>query len=408
MPTTTRLGAALAESREQTDALFRLIRPDSLYERPIPERHRIVFYLGHLEAFDWNLIARYALDRPAFNAAFDKLFAFGIDPPKGRLPEDQPADWPSVAEVERYNARVRAEVDSLAEAVPEQMLHVAIEHRLMHAETFAYMLHQLPYERKAGQTPWSAADAPVGLPAEGRPGGRPQTRGSAPPRLETIDIPAGRARLGIDSDAGFGWDNEYQAHEVDVPAFRISKYKVTNGEYLDFVRTGAAPSFFWAERGGRWFYRGMFAEVPLPLDAPVYVTQREAAAYAAWCGMRLPTEPEFHRAAALSQPSRNLDFRAWDPVAVTADDDLQGADKPAPAQMLGNGWEWTSTVFAPFPGFRPFPFYENYSAPFFDGDHYVIKGASPRTAAPFLRPSFRNWFRGSYPYAYTTFRTVES
>jgi len=63
-----------------------LIRPDSLYDRPIGERHRIIFYLGHLEAFDWNLIARYALDVPPFHADFDKLFAFGIDPPPGQLP----------------------------------------------------------------------------------------------------------------------------------------------------------------------------------------------------------------------------------------------------------------------------------------------------------------------------------
>ena len=76
--------------------------------------------------------------------------------------------------------------------------------------------------------------------------------------------------------------------------------------------------------------------------------------------------------------------------------------------MAGNGWEWTSTPFAPFPGFAPFPFYQNYSEPFFDGRHYVLKGASPRTAACFLRPSFRNWFRPSYPYVYATFRMVKA
>jgi gamma-glutamyl hercynylcysteine S-oxide synthase len=411
MPTLTPLSQSLGRAREQTDALFRLIRPDSLYERPIPERHRIVFYAGHLEAFDWNLIARYALGRAAFHPAFDKLFAFGIDPPAGRLPEDQPSDWPAMGEVESYNARVRDEIDALAGAVPEQLLHVAIEHRLMHAETFAYMLHQLPYDRKA---------APAA----------PAAQASPPPRASMIEIPAGRARLGIGEDDAFGWDNELQPCEVDVPAFRIGRYKVTNGEYLEFVRAGAAPPFFWARRNGQWLYRGMFAESPLPMDAPVYVTQREAAAYAEWRGMRLPSEPEFHRAAELSPPSRNVDFRAWDPVAVTADDLLttdaqrHGEDKGkakdatsvpqrlggevAPAQMRGNGWEWTSTVFAPFPGFAPFPFYANYSAPFFDGDHYVIKGASPRTAAPLLRPSFRNWFRASYPYAYTAFRLAES
>ena len=150
MRTRTELGRSLDEARQRTDELFRVVRPDSLYERPIPERHRILFYIGHVEAFDWNLIARYALDVPAFHADFDRLFAFGIDPPPGELPADQPADWPGLAEVERYTCRTRNQIDDLVENVPEQLLHVAIEHRLMHAETFAYILHQLPYERKMG------------------------------------------------------------------------------------------------------------------------------------------------------------------------------------------------------------------------------------------------------------------
>jgi len=85
----------------------------------------------------------------------------------------------------------------------------------------------------------------------------------------------------------------------------------------------------------------------------------------------------------------------------------RGNQADAPSQLVGNGWEWTSTVFAPFPGFTPFPFYQNYSEPFFDGRHYVLKGASPRTAARLARPSFRNWFRPAYPYIYATFRLVE-
>src|SRR5579863_6718387 len=87
----------MTDARSQTDELFRLVRPDSLYERPIPERHRIIFYNGHLEAFDWNLIGRYHLDLRSFHPEFDRLFAFGIDPPPGQLPADQPADWPGIA-----------------------------------------------------------------------------------------------------------------------------------------------------------------------------------------------------------------------------------------------------------------------------------------------------------------------
>jgi gamma-glutamyl hercynylcysteine S-oxide synthase len=368
----------LARAREETDALFRLVRPDSFYERPIPERHRIIFYLGHLEAFDWNLIGR-TLDRPAVDATLDRLFAFGIDPPPGQLPQDQPSDWPSVDEVERYCRRVREAVDAVE--IPEELLHVAVEHRLMHAETFAYILHQLEYERKAG-------------------GPRTGAGGQGPGAGMAV-VPAGTARLGRNSGEGFGWDNEFDAHVVDVPAFSIARHKVTNGEYLDFVRQGAAAPFFWVCRGGSWFYRGMWSEIPLPLDWPVYVTHDEASAFANWRGMRLPTEAEWHRAACGSTVSRNVDFVSWDPIPVSEGD--AGIE-----QMIGNGWEWTSTVFAPFPGFRPFPFYPNYSEPFFDGRHFVLKGASPRTARCFLRPSFRNWFRPSYPYVYATFRLVES
>jgi iron(II)-dependent oxidoreductase len=371
----------LANAREVTDELFRLVRPDSLYERPIPERHRIIFYLGHLEAFDWNLVGRYALDRPAFHAAFDQLFAFGIDPPPGKLPEDRPSDWPGVDEVERYCRNVREAIDDLP--IPEQLLHVAVEHRLMHAETLTYILHQLPYDRKR---------SPIEAATPARP---------AAIRPAMVPISAGPARLGLTRAESFGWDNEFDAHCVDVPAFAISRCKVTNGEYLEFVREGAPAPFFWTEREGAWFYRGMWEELPLPLDWPVYCTHDEASAYARWRALRLPTEPEFHRAACVSAISSNVDFRCWDPIPVD-----EGA--PGIQQMVGNGWEWTSSVFAPFPGFEPFPFYRNYSEPFFDGQHYVLKGASPRTASCFLRSSFRNWFRPSYPYIYATFRLVDS
>jgi formylglycine-generating enzyme required for sulfatase activity len=192
---------------------------------------------------------------------------------------------------------------------------------------------------------------------------------------------------------------------VEVPGFSIDQYKVTNGDYLEFVREGAPAPFFWTENSGRWLYRGMFAEIPLPLSWPVYVTLDEARAYAAWRGMRLPTEPEFHRAARRERQG-NFDFRRWDPVPVDQGAPVEGGE--GTAQMFGNGWEWTSTPFAPFPGFKPFPFYTNYSEPFFDGGHFVLKGGSPRTAACFLRESFRNWFRPSYPYVYATFRLVQS
>lgn len=425
----------LAAARNDTDQLFERVRSDSLYERPISARHRIVFYIGHLEAFDWNLLRERVLGLRALRPEFDRLFAFGIDPVDGGLPQDQPQDWPALAEVRHYVERTRGALDEgltrlLSEnaAPPQrefplsQLLDVAIEHRLMHAETLAYMLHQLPLDRKV----------------------RPQLRPKllAPPVVPSmVEIPAGRVTLGLPRDGeAFGWDNEFEEHVVDVPAFAVDKYEVTNAGFLKFVAAGGYDNRdlwtdedwawkterelthpgFWRRRGDAWYLRTMFDEIPLPLDWPVYVSQAEASAYARWAGKQLPTEAEWQRAAygspggnersypwgneAPSARRGNFDFQRWDPTPVGAFP--ESASAFGVADLAGNGWEWTSTPFGPFPGFEPFPFYRGYSADFFDNKHFVIKGGSARTAACMLRRSFRNWFQPHYPHVYAGFRCV--
>ena len=152
----------LAEARNHTDRLFEIVREDSLYERPIPERHRVAFYLGHLEAFDLNLLRQHVPALKPFAPEFDKLFAFGIDPVDGGLPKDRPEDWPALSQIITYRNTVRRSLDAAIQSGDFQngnaseypigtLLNVAIEHRLMHAETLAYMFHQLPYERKHPQ-----------------------------------------------------------------------------------------------------------------------------------------------------------------------------------------------------------------------------------------------------------------
>ena len=396
------LAERMDQARQRTDELFDLLDPSAIYCRPIPERHRLIFYLGHVEAFDWNQIARNVLGAASFQPEFDKLFEFGIDPPLGQAAQDQPSDWPGVREVLAYNRRVRNEIDRLLENAPEQIVHVAIEHRLMHAETLAYLFHNLPFSQKRSPA--------LRGPAAG---------GAVQPGM--IEIPAGETTLG-QKHGEFGWDNEFAEHRVRVPGFAIGKYKITNREYLEFVRTGAPAPHFWTERASQWFYRGMFSEAPLPLNAPVYVTHEEACNYARWAGKTLPTEAQYHRAAfgtwsgaerpypwgeAPPESGRgNFDFQHWDPVDV---DSTPGGDSGlGVSQLIGNGWEWTSTLFGPFAGFQPFPFYPGYSKNFFSEEHYVLKGASPRTAACFLRRSFRNWFRPNYPYVYASFRVAEN
>lgn len=433
------LFSRMEEARARTDALFRLLPPNAFYDRPIPERHRLIFYLGHLEAFDWNLLSP-ALNLESHDPDFDKLFAFGIDPVDGGLPTDAPADWPTIARVEKYNRGVRETLDealtgsraarsSSQDLLDGTLLHVAIEHRLMHAETLAYLLHNLPLDRKIPRA------APM---ADLRPAPKPRQ----------VTIPAGIATLGQARGAAFGWDNEFEEQKVEVPSFSIDVFPVTNSEYVKFVQAGGYedPRYwkaedwewrssaklkhphYWTRRsnasdraGEQWEYRAMFGQIPLPLSWPVYVSHAEASAFARWAGKKLPTEAQWHRAAygahdgtessypwgeALPNASRgNFHFKSWGAAPVDAHP--AGASEFGVFDLLGNGWEWTSTVFGPLPGFHPFSFYPGYSANFFDGKHFVMKGGSPQTDACMLRRSFRNWFQPHYPYAYATFRCVE-
>jgi formylglycine-generating enzyme required for sulfatase activity len=381
------LGQELSDAREQTDNLFRLIDPDAIYDRPVAERHRLIFYLGHFEAFDWNVLARRSRSETAFHTEFDRLFERGIDPPPGQAPADSVRDWPSRQEVEQYGAKTRAWIDAHVNELDPFVLQMAIEHRYMHAETLAYLMHGLPYAKKRGTT-------------------ATQVSQRLAPENPLIPISGGAATLGKTREF-FGWDNEHLAHQIVVPPFSISKFKISNGEYLEFVREGGPIPHFWLREGDAFFYRGMFARFPLPIDWPVWVTWEQAAAYAKWRGADLPGEAQFHRAAAQTSPDPardNYGFQRWDPVAVDAGQGHTNGDTPA--QMIGNGWEWTSDLFAPFSGFEAHPYYPGYSADFFDSRHYVMKGASPRTANLLTRPSFRNWFRPDYPYMYAGFRVV--
>ena len=425
----------LADARRQSDALFGIIKPEFIFERPIPERHRIIFYVGHLEAFDWNLLHQ-VFGAQDFHPEFDRLFAFGIDPVGGGLPNDQPSAWPSLPAVRGYVRDIRNRLDEklAADLDPvrytrdgfglDTLLNVAIEHRLMHLETLAYMFHQLPLAIKIKQP--SSEDLAPG-----------------PCSPSTIRIPAGPVTLGLScNEDTFGWDNEFESHTDDVPGFDIDRYMVTNGQFLEFMNQGGYQNgsfwkdddwswkaangilhpVFWKRSGDQWLCRTMFEEVELPLDCPVYVSQAEASAYARWAGKALPSEAQWNRAAfeTSDQAERfypwgnqeptsrlgNFDFAHWDPTPVNAHP--AGRSAFGVEGMLGNGWEWTSTLFGPYEGFRPFPFYRGYSADFFDGKHFVMKGGSPRTAACMLRPTFRNWFQAHYQYVYAGFRCVNN
>ena len=403
-----------SRNRARTQALFDLVADEAYYERPIDLRHPIVFYEGHLPAFSFNTLVKRALGGASIDPALETLFARGIDPSEQEAGRTSIHQWPSRTAVRQFAAeadrRVRTALDrSDLDRPGDPLLHrseavfTILEHEAMHQETLMYMWHRLPFDQKQ------------------RPAGyRPRIDDDRPPQ-EWIEIPAGRATLGADEAAlRFGWDNERPYHSEDVAAFAIQRHDVTNADYLEFVNLGGPPPIFWERRGDSWYWRGMFDLIPLPLSWPVYVSQTDATAYAAWRECRLPTEAEFQRAAygtpdgservhpwGDASPSAAhgvFDFASWDPEP--AGSHPRGRSAWGVDDLVGNGWEWTRTEFAPFPGFRPMPSYPEYSADFFDGEHAVMKGASPATARELIRPTFRNWFRKQYPYVYATFRCV--
>jgi iron(II)-dependent oxidoreductase len=404
------------KNRARTADIFALLTDEAYYDQPIALRHPIVFYEGHIPAFSLNTLVKKALGKPGLDEGLERLFARGIDPddtPSGSTPR---FTWPERAQVRAFvDAADQMVLDALAHEtldVPGHPLldgadavYTILEHEAMHQETLLYMWHRLPHEKKRRPASYHViTDAPPVTP-------------------EDIPISGGTVRLGARRGSiAFGWDNELGDVTVDVAPFSVARFNVTNGEFLEFVASGGyrRPELwssadwawvqehglqhptFWERAGTEWRWRGMFESLALPLQWPVYVSHAEASAYARWRGRRLLTEAEYQRLVTPYPSGGHFDFAGFEPAPVGTHPDSRSAD--GVDDLVGNGWEWTSTVFRPFPGFQASASYPEYSSDFFDESHYVMKGASPVTARELARPTFRNWFRPRYPYVYATFR----
>lgn len=433
---------AFQEALARSAQLFDCCTPDAYTMRPIPLRHPVAFYEGHLPAFLWNTLFRRHLQRPSFAPQLDHLFERGIDPGSTEAAEAAAIhNWPSRRQIQAYRDRVHQALwrqlnsdDKQREQTDagehqHKLLWMALEHELMHQETLLYLIHQLPHSHKRPPSDWRPV--PDGLP--------PTSSG------KRQSVPAGPVLLGQPDSlqARFGWDNERPARRVHVDAFDMDTHPVTNGQFLAFVESGGytqanwwSPSAwqwlqqhqhqhpaFWIPPDSQhgWRLRDMFMDRPLPLTWPVWVTQAEAQAYARFQQADLPTEAEWHRAAYGDRASAeapypwgqatpqaglhgNFNFSRWSPGAVGQHP--AGASPYGVQDLIGMSWEWTRSPFSPYPGFSPDPAYPQYSADFFDGQHYAVQGGSCLTASRLLRRSFRNWFYWHYPYAYTGFRCV--
>src|SRR5580765_223013 len=215
-------------NRERSRTLFDMLPEDVYYSRPIDLRHPVVFYDGHLPGFSFNTLVKKGLGGPSIDPRLEALFARGIDPHESQGEQHAEA-WPARdvvrAFVEEADARVLDALEHEDLVRPGHPLlgradavFTILEHEAMHQETLLYMWHRLPFDQKTRPSGY----APV---AEGRV-----------PDEEWIEIPAGRATLGVDAGMlPFAWDNEMPSYGVDVPAFAIQKHDITNARYMEFV-----------------------------------------------------------------------------------------------------------------------------------------------------------------------------
>ncbi|WP_374158587.1 ergothioneine biosynthesis protein EgtB [Mycobacterium sp. G7A2] len=375
----------------------------------------LVWDLAHIgQQEEWWLLRGGNADRPGLlSPQVDQLYdAFTHSrASRGELPLLPPAD------ARAYCDTVRGRALDVLEALPDD-----------HPEAFTFAM-VVSHENQHDETMLQALSLRSGAPLLGRgaalPPGRTGVAGTS------VLVPAGEFVLGVDATTEpFSLDNERPAHVVDVPAFRIGRVPVTNGEWRGFIDDGGYREPRWWSAEG-WTHRrqaGLTAPLfwgdgaltgtrtrfghfeDIPDDEPVqHITYFEAEAYASWAGARLPTEVEWEKACAWDPATRTRRRYPWGTTAPTAALANLGGDglRPAPVgaypasasaygaeQMLGDVWEWTSSPLRPWPGFTPMV-YENYSQPFFDGvttgDYRVLRGGSWAVAPGILRPSFRNW-----------------
>lgn len=396
----TLLVERLETTRERTLALY----------APLPHEHLVsqvstllsppLWDLGHIGAYEELWLARRIAGRPPLHPELDDVYD-AFETPRTRRGDvailDAPAthDYLRIVRESSLEALAGADLGDGAEPLLESGLvfEMVAEHEAQHTETVLQAMQMLP---AGAYRPPRRHAVPAGAGEEA--GG------------EWCEIPAGAFAMGA-ADDGFAYDCERPRHERALEAFLIARDPVTAGEWIDFIdddgygrpelwtdagwawraAEGATAPLYWERDGeGGWLARAFDRIAPVEADAPVcHISAHEADAFARWAGCRLPTEPEWERAAAGGRAvveAANVDQLAFGTAPRGAYPPLASGCR----QMIGDVWEWTSSSFGGYPGFRAFP-YREYAEVFFGDGYRVLRGGSWATQPIAARTSFRNW-----------------
>ena len=406
------IAARLAAVRERTELLISVLDWETLRRQQIPILSPMVWDLGHIGHFEEEWLSQRLTGRDPLHDGFAAMF----DPLVNPRPTREALPLPDRAQLAGYLRRVRQRTLDTLERIrvaddPDLLsdglvYELVAEHEEQHQETLLQAMQVLrrpAYPAPARRSPPPVAERPEGM----------------------VAVPAGPFEMGRDA-GGFAYDNERPRHRLELGDFEIDRTPVTHGDYLEFVEAGgyrsarywSAAGWEWCrQRGARaprnwtrredgWWVRFMDRELPLPAEVPVaHVCYWEAEAYARFAGKRLPTEAEWEKAALWDpragrarrypwgdeppEPHRaNLDQLIFEPAPIGSYP--EGVSAYGVHQLAGDVWEWTSSDFAPYPGFVAFP-YREYSEIFFGSEYKVLRGGSWATRPGVARGTFRNW-----------------
>jgi iron(II)-dependent oxidoreductase len=400
-------------SRKATDEILATVPDKFLEAQHSPLMSPLVWDLGHIANFEEQWVdTATGTPRHASRIATDHLFEATAHPRSQRLE----LDLPTAARARDCLRRTREEslkklANPTADHQPQLLgdgllIEMLAQHEAQHGETMLQSIGLMEDLRWTNQ-PHPAA----------------KTAAASPPGMTVV--PAGSYSIGA-SPVGFTYDNEKPRHQHELASFAIALAPTSNADYLAFVEGGGYQrGEFWSPAGNawretadvhaplgwhrvdeHWFTARMGHRRPLePLEPVIHISCFEAEAFARFSGKRLPTEFEWEVAASADletdeprtypwgelPPSPELaDLNQYGPQPLAIGTLPEGRSFFGCEHMLGGVWEWTSSEFLPYPGFRAFP-YEEYSAVHFERGYRVLRGGSWATRAVAIRNSFRNW-----------------
>ena len=402
------LRAVLERTRAATDSLLAPLSDEQLVARTSPLASPLVADLAQIGYFEelW-LLRTVEGERPVADEHSAVYQTLERRDSNGDAAALQPDDVR--AYVERVRERALDLADHVDVDVPNALLQKGYVFGLV-------VQHELQRQEAMTETVQSMTEIEYPLP-------EPEAPDRAPGGPDELVVPSGGFVLGA-VEFPWAYDNELEAHEIELPAFRIDRAPVTNRLFAEFIldrgyrsrklwtdegwdwreREGALAPLYWERAADGWERVRMGRREPIPPWEPVqHVSFHEASAFARWAGKRLPTEAEWERAAGWHKREgkqrypwgrewtgfeASLDRRRYSPAPVGSY--AGGMSHVGCVQMAGDVWEWTSSAFEPYAGFEAFP-YPECSAVYFGDAYRVLRGGSWATSGLIARTSFRRW-----------------